>query len=86
MSRSFALVENGRRVISTHRTLASAVRRELALQRECKRANGENTWRDLLVRWDDGSCCGGPLTREERERAATLAEEICIARETRLRK
>ncbi len=83
MIRRYALVENGRRVLSSHRTLASAVRRELDLQRECKRANGLNTWRDLAVRWDDGSCCGGPLTRAEREAAADLAQEIVIARELR---
>lgn len=83
MSRRYALVENGRRVLSSHRTLAAAVRRELALQRDCKRWNGLNTWRDLAVRWDDGSCCGGPLTRAEREAADEIAQEIVIAREAR---
>ena len=61
----YVVVEGRRRIRSEHRTIASAVRAADRAQRACREANGPNTWLDLLIRRDDGSCCGAPLSAAE---------------------
>lgn len=70
----YLLIRNGRHPFSTHRTLRGAVRAYARAQRECRDANGANTWLDLAIRRDDGSQIGAPLTRSELdEREAQFA-------------
>jgi hypothetical protein len=61
-------------LISKHRTLAGAIRAEQALQRGCRRHNGQNTWVDASIIAQEGS---NPrmrrvLTDAEREQYASI--------------
>ena len=52
------------RVVSRHKSLSAAVAARLRANRDCRRANGQNTWLDLEVckadrDWDVGSMGSG---------------------------
>lgn len=76
MSRCLYALHVSGRAVSYHRTLRALVLAERRIQRECRAANGFNTWRETALRRDDGSHVGEPLTRDERETVCEIRREL----------